>query len=65
MVLLGKASPAVVCEYVEGEGKEAEEGWDEEPVFNPQVRWMIAFGVIVCTYADGRTAQLYYTYISK
>jgi hypothetical protein len=61
--LLGKASPVVVCEYVESEGKEAE-GWDEKKlVFNLQVRWIIAFGMIVCTHAGGRTA--YICYIQK
>ena len=33
--LLGKASPAVGYEYVEGEGKEVGEGWNEkELLFN-------------------------------
>jgi hypothetical protein len=57
--LVGKSSPVVVCEYVEGKGKEAEEGWDEKKlVFNPQVRWMITFGMIVCTHAGSRTAYI-------
>jgi electron-transferring-flavoprotein dehydrogenase len=37
--LLGRACPAAVYEYVEAEGKEAEEGWGgKRLVINSQVR---------------------------
>ena len=53
--LLRKTYSAVVREYVEGKARETEEVDSRKLVFNSQVRWLIAFGVIVCAHAWSRT----------